>query len=76
MEMVVCQEGFFIMLDGVEERVSVGDVLAADHPIVRSTPPERWAPLEVMFEVETTTAEPGEKRAARARVSKSTEDDG
>ncbi len=69
-KMLRAVEGFVVNIEGTEVTVVAGEIVDADHEIVKRTPAEWWEPLKARFAVESTSAAPGEVRPARIRVRK------
>jgi len=58
-------EGFATEIDGAPTVIPLGTRVRAGHPIMAGRE-SFFAPLEIHYEYETATAEPGEKRGAKS----------
>lgn len=72
-KMVVALEGFVSSVAGKEVIIAQGDILDADHELVKRTPAEWWTPVAARFAVESASAAPGEQRDVKVRVKKAAE---
>lgn len=64
--MLVATEDGHIDLDGIPHHIRRGVTrVRANHPLVKKAP-NLWKPIEMTYDVEQTTAAPGEKRGEAA----------
>ena len=66
-KLVRARTGFIADVDGADITVKPGEVFDSSHALVKRTPEDWWDPLEVTGQVESATAAPGERRAARVK---------
>ena len=67
-DIYVARESFATTLDGENLSVKRGITRVRDgHPLLKANP-NRFEPLEVHYDVERTTAAPGEKRGGKRKA--------